>query len=178
MRNRTSDLRIPHSDALPLSHRDSTVSEAYYKVHMTRVLHTARISNVDSIMFVDRNKTRSWQDKKTSIFVSLPSSKFTISLISIITLSTSLILAVCRTRVFMNFVIGLAHRGVSVAQWQSIGVRNPKVWGSIPHWTQNFSLIPRSWKDEKNLSLFSKFEVAHRRKMCRFTSQLTWLNVE
>ena len=33
MRNRTSDLRIPHSDALPLSHRDSTVSEAYYKVH-------------------------------------------------------------------------------------------------------------------------------------------------
>ena len=59
MRNRTSDLRIPHSNTLPLSHRDSTVSEAYYKVHMTRVLHTDRISNVDSVMFVDRNKTRS-----------------------------------------------------------------------------------------------------------------------
>ena len=41
---------------LPLSHRDSTVSEVYYEVHMTRVLHTARISNVDSVMFVDRNK--------------------------------------------------------------------------------------------------------------------------
>ena len=27
MRNRTSDLRIPRSDALPLSHRESTVSE-------------------------------------------------------------------------------------------------------------------------------------------------------
>ena len=27
MRNRTSDLRIPLSDALPLSHRDSMVSE-------------------------------------------------------------------------------------------------------------------------------------------------------
>ena len=27
MRNRTSDLRIPRSDALQLSHRDSTVSE-------------------------------------------------------------------------------------------------------------------------------------------------------
>ena len=52
MRNRTSDLRIPHSDALPLSHRDSTVSEVYYEVHMTRVLHTARISNIDSVMFV------------------------------------------------------------------------------------------------------------------------------
>ena len=40
-----------------LSHIDSTVSEVYYEVHMMiRVLHTARISNVDSVMFVDRNK--------------------------------------------------------------------------------------------------------------------------
>ena len=44
MRNRTSDLQIPRSDALPLSHRDSTMSEVYYEVHITRVLHTARIS--------------------------------------------------------------------------------------------------------------------------------------
>ena len=50
MRNRTSDLRIPRCDALPLSHRESTASEVYYKVHMTRVLHTARISNVDNSM--------------------------------------------------------------------------------------------------------------------------------
>ena len=56
MKNRTSDLRISRFDALPPSHRDSTVSEVYYEVHMTRVLHTARISNVDSVMFVDRNK--------------------------------------------------------------------------------------------------------------------------
>ena len=48
-RNWTSDLRIPRSDALP-----STVSEGYYEVHMTRVLHTAKISNVDSVMFVNR----------------------------------------------------------------------------------------------------------------------------
>ena len=47
---------IPRSDALPLSHRDSTVGEVFYEVHMTRVLHTARISNVDSVMFVDRNE--------------------------------------------------------------------------------------------------------------------------
>ena len=32
---------------------DSEVSEVYYEVHMTRVLHTAKISNVDSIMFVN-----------------------------------------------------------------------------------------------------------------------------
>ena len=56
MRIQTSDLWIPHSDALPLSHRDSTVSKVYYEIHMTDVLHTARISNVDSVTFVDRNK--------------------------------------------------------------------------------------------------------------------------
>ena len=54
MRNRTSDLWILHTDALSLSHRDSMVSEVYYEVHLTRVLHTARISNVDSVMFVNR----------------------------------------------------------------------------------------------------------------------------
>ena len=56
VRNRASDLRIPRSDALPLSHRDSTVSEVYYKVHMTSVLHTARISSVDGVVFVDGKK--------------------------------------------------------------------------------------------------------------------------
>ena len=34
MRNRTSDLRIPCSDALPLSHRDSTMGKAHYEVHI------------------------------------------------------------------------------------------------------------------------------------------------
>ena len=41
---------------LYLSHRDSAVSKVYYKVCMTHVLHTARISNVNNIMFVDGNK--------------------------------------------------------------------------------------------------------------------------
>ena len=39
-----------------LSHRDSTVSKVYYEVCKTYVLHTARISNVNNIMFVDGNK--------------------------------------------------------------------------------------------------------------------------
>ena len=34
--------------------RDSTVSEVYYEVYMIRVLHTARISSVDSVMFGNR----------------------------------------------------------------------------------------------------------------------------
>ena len=32
------------------------MSEVYYEVHITRVLHTARISNVDSVMFCEQNK--------------------------------------------------------------------------------------------------------------------------
>ena len=31
-------------------------ASSFYEVHRTRVLHTARISNVDSVMFVNRNK--------------------------------------------------------------------------------------------------------------------------
>ena len=34
MRNRTSDLPIPRSDALPLSHREFAVSEVYCEVHI------------------------------------------------------------------------------------------------------------------------------------------------
>ena len=45
---RPLDLR---SDALPLSHKDSMMSENYYEVHMTCVFHTTGISNVDSVMF-------------------------------------------------------------------------------------------------------------------------------
>ena len=41
-------------DALPLSHKDSMVSEVYYEVRKTRVSHTAKISNVDSVLFVNR----------------------------------------------------------------------------------------------------------------------------
>ena len=56
MRNGTSDLWIPCSNALPLSPRDSTLSEVYYEGHVTCDLHAARISNVNSTMFVDGNK--------------------------------------------------------------------------------------------------------------------------
>ena len=48
IRNRTSNLRIPRPDVLSLS---STMSDIYYEVYMTRVLHTAGISNVDNLIF-------------------------------------------------------------------------------------------------------------------------------
>ena len=41
------------SDSSSLSHTDFTVSEVYYEIHMTRVLHAARINNVDSVMFLN-----------------------------------------------------------------------------------------------------------------------------
>ena len=34
------------SDSSSLSHTDFTVSEVYYEIHMTRVLHTARINKI------------------------------------------------------------------------------------------------------------------------------------
>ena len=37
IRNRTSNLRIPRPDVLSLSYKDSTMSDIYYKVYMTRV---------------------------------------------------------------------------------------------------------------------------------------------
>ena len=77
MKNQTSDLQIPRSDALPLSHSDSTMSKVYREVHLTCVLHTARISNVDGVVFVMLMTRR-----KTSFSISLPSSKLTISFIS------------------------------------------------------------------------------------------------
>ena len=76
MKNQTSDLQIPRSDALPLSHSDSTMSKVYREVHLTRVLHTARISNVDGVVFLLLMTRR-----KTSFPISLPSSKLTISVV-------------------------------------------------------------------------------------------------
>ena len=53
MRNWILDLRIPRSDALPLSHIYFMLSEVYhYEGYMTHVLHTARISNISGVMFV------------------------------------------------------------------------------------------------------------------------------
>ena len=50
---RRKKILSPHWES-PQTFGDSTVSDFYYEVHMTRVLHTAGISNVDSVMFVDR----------------------------------------------------------------------------------------------------------------------------
>ena len=96
MRNRASNLRIPRSDALPLSHRDPMVSD--YEVHLSHAC----------------DKT-----KKKYFSISSLSSKFTISLISIYK-HYAIDIADPRSMqdaCHMNFVRDLAHYGVSVAQW-------------------------------------------------------------
>ena len=52
MREQTSDLRIPRSDALPVSHRDSSVSKFHYDVHEWHASCMLLGSdNVDSVTF-------------------------------------------------------------------------------------------------------------------------------
>ena len=63
---------------LYLSHRDSTVSKVYYEVCMTHVLHTARISNVNNIMFVDGNKRDGDKRDKILLFYIIKKSKLLI----------------------------------------------------------------------------------------------------
>ena len=53
----------------PQTFGDSTVSDFYYEVHMTRVLHTAGISNVDGVMFVDRNKSKLFRNLLPPILI-------------------------------------------------------------------------------------------------------------
>ena len=51
MRNRNSDLLIPRSDALPLSHRDSTVSEIYFEVHDSLLLQLIFFTVISVVAF-------------------------------------------------------------------------------------------------------------------------------
>ena len=73
-----------------------------------------------------------------------------------IVLSTLLIQGSMQDACHMNFVTDLAHRGVSVAQWLSIGARNPKVWGSIPHGNKTKK---KTFSNEKDVCVLSRARV-------------------
>ena len=59
------------------------------------------------------------------------------------TLSTLLILAVCRTHIISELCMSFTHHRVSVAL---------KVWGSFPFWDSDFFFV--LWQDKKHLSPF------------------------
>ena len=97
---------------------------------------------------------------KISFFISLPSSKLTISLISIYKhyaidiADPSSMLDACHT----NFVIDLAHRGVSVARCRASehriqSLRFDSLWG-LRIFSFIFSFVPHLCRDEKHLPLF------------------------
>ena len=54
MRNQNSDLQMLHSVALPLIHRDCGERGPVQSSYMTHILHTARIGNINGVMFVNR----------------------------------------------------------------------------------------------------------------------------
>ena len=97
---------------------------------------------------------------KTSFFISLPSSKLTISLISIYKHNAidiadpSSMQDTCHT----NFVIDLAHRGVSVARCRASehriqSLRFDSSWG-LRIFFFFFSFVPHLCWNEKHLSFF------------------------
>ena len=98
--------------------------------------------------------------QKTSFFISLPSSKLTISLIfiykhnAIDIADPSSILDACHT----NFVIDLAHCGVSVAQRRASEGRIGRSEVQFPMWTQNFFLfffqLSHTCVEMKNIFLY------------------------
>ena len=59
----------------------------------------------------------------------------------------------------MNFVIDLAHHGVFVAQWLSIGARNPKVWGSTPQRDSEIFSLSHVRNETKNNFLYFFIEL-------------------
>ena len=54
----------------------------------------------------------------------------------------------------MNFIIDLAHHGISMAQWQSVGAQNLKVWGLIPHGDSEFFSLSHACDKTKNIFLY------------------------
>ena len=63
--HKESNLR-PSDSALRCS---TTEPQRLFEVHMTRVLHTAGISNVDGVMFVDRNKSKLFRNLLPPILI-------------------------------------------------------------------------------------------------------------
>ena len=71
----------------------------------------------------------------------------------------------------MSFVIDHAHRRVFVAQWRSIGARNQKVWGSIPHGNSEVFLCPTLVTRRKTPFSIFFTEIKHTISLILFTIQ-------
>ena len=138
-RNRTSDLRIPLYDALPLSPRESTAGEIYYEVHMT---------HGDSEFFFLCHA----HDKTKNIFIYFFAELKIYHLSYCINKYDTIDIAdpsSMQDACHMNFVIDLAHHSLEHRSAASEGPRFDSSWG-----LRIFFLVPRSWEDEKHLYPF------------------------
>ena len=117
-------------------------SDSALRCSTTRVLHTARIRNVDSVMFVDRNKrygmywarpSRPWDKEKIDALpLNNSTNEFSFKLFSIV-LGYIYIYIIC-----LNKKSGRALER---------GIRRSEVRFLMG--TQNFFFVPRSWQYEK-----------------------------
>ena len=125
--NRVNYWRYPNSDILRIDFKTATL------ILIIRVKRTGR--KAGSLLF------------HLSLFLYQAQNLPSLSFLSIDIADLSRMQDACH----VNFVIDVAHRGVSVVQWKSIGVRNPKVWGSIPHGDSECFLCPTLVTRRKNI---------------------------
>ena len=128
-RKRTSDLRIPLYDALPLSPRESTAGEIYYEVHMT---------HGDSEFFFLCHA----HDKTKNIFIYFFAELKIYHLSYCINKYDTIDIAdpsSMQDACHMNFVIDLAHHSLEHRSAASKGPRFDSSWG-----LRIFFLVPRS----------------------------------
>ena len=119
-----------------------------------KVLTLCNVKEIHQYLF-SLFHARDKRKEKTFFSVSSSSVKLTIILILFKNkpLSTSLILAVCRTRVIYELRNGPYPPKSLCGQ-----ARNPKVWGLISHVDPEFFFVLRLWQDENNIFLYFSIE--------------------
>ena len=119
-----------------------------------KVLTLCNVKEIHQYLF-SLFHARDKRKEKTFFSVSSSSVKLTIILILFKNkpLSTSLLMAVCRTRVIYELRNGPYPPKSFCGQ-----ARNPKVWGLISHVDPEFFFVLRLWQDENNIFLYFSIE--------------------
>ena len=121
-------------------------SDSALRCSTTRVLHTARIRNVDSVMFVDRNKrygmywarpSRPWDKEKIDALpLNNSTNEFSFKLFSIV---------LGYIYIYIYIICLNKKSGRALER----GIRRSEVRFLMG--TQNFFFVPRSWQYEKKI---------------------------
>ena len=163
MRNQTSGLWILHSETLLLSHRDSMVSKAHFKVHIWQascILFGSAVSIASYFLSSIRKKVscklgieleKDVFFVKASFSISFPSLKLTISLVLFTKKNLSLFLILLQYQqqpitgmatfvcLFMMKYATMIHRFTCQLNWQSAAPVSQRSWVQIPYGPEFFS---------------------------------------